>query len=289
MSTLPLNTIEDADAQALAAESPINAVMLVSSATAQRWLELNKRNRPISAMTVERYRRDMAEGRWVYAADPIRFDTNGNLLDGQHRLTALAMCEGVTIPLLVIRGLPADSQLVMDQGRKRTPAHQLALKGVRNATSIAAGVKIYIVWSEGLMFRDSHQQSLVTTPQIEAWVDENKELCDYISSFLNAIRQNDAPPSVGVAAAFRFAQIDPVAAKDFFQALSQGGSPVGHPINTLDKRLQRQRREGLKMSQRDYLALFFIAWNAWRDNKKITKFQRPRGGSWTAETFPEPK
>lgn len=57
---------------------------------------------------------------------------------------------------------------------------------------------------------------------------------------------------------------------------------------TLDKRLQRMRREGLKMPERDYLALFILAWNAWRDGKQMSKFQRPRGGRWSEANFPEP-
>lgn len=290
MTALPITPVEAGEQAALASDKIVTSVMLVSSDTAARWLERNTRNRPLSAFTVERYRKDMAEGRWVYAADPIRFDNMGNLLDGQHRLTALAAVEGLTIPFLVVRGLPAESQLVMDQGRKRSAGQQLALKGTKNASNVAAGVKVYMLWRTGLMFRDSAlAQSTITTPSIEAFVEERPLEIATVNDYFSAIRNNDAPPSVSFAAALRFNELDSDQARDFFHRLANGGTGINHPINTLDKRLQRVRREGLKMTNRDYLALFVLAWNAARDGKSMSKFQRPVGGRWKAENFPEPK
>lgn len=290
MTTSPVNPTEVTEQTPLASDKITQAVVLISSATAARWMERNARNRPISPVTVEKYRRDMIDGQWVYAADPLRFDTLGNLLDGQHRLTALALCDGLTLPFLVVRGLPTETQMVMDQGRKRHAGQQLALKGVKNATAVAAAAKILIIWEEGLLFRDNRAaQVAVTTPRIESWVAEHNDVIVDVGSYYSAIRTNDAPPSVSYAAAVRFAAIDPERSHAFFLALANGGTPVGHPVNTLDKRLQRLRREGLKMSSRDYLALFTLAWNAYRAGRKLTKFQRPRGGSWSAETFPVPK
>lgn len=290
MTTLPMNPIEAGDQTSLASNKISQAVMLISSGTAARWMERNVRNRPLSPVTVEKYRRDMVAGQWVYAADPIRFDSMGNLLDGQHRLTALAMCEDLTLPFLVVRGLPAETQMVMDQGRKRNAGQQLALKGVKNSSAVAAAAKVTIMWEEGLLFRDNKAaQVAVTSPRIEAWVAENYDLIESVGSYYSAIRNNDAPPSVAFAAAIRFAQINPDQAHAFYLALANGGTGMGHPINTLDKRLQRVRREGLKMPQRDYLSLFILAWNAYRDGRQMSKFQRPRGGRWSAENFPEPK
>jgi len=290
VTTLPLTPVEAGEQTVLASAEIVQSVMLVSSSTAANWLERNARNRPISTFTVERYRKDMAEGRWVYAADPIRFDSMGALLDGQHRLTALASVPELTVPFLVVRGLPTESQLVMDQGRKRSAGQQLALKDVKNSSNVAAGVKVYMLWQTGLMFRDSGlAQTTITTPSIEAFVDEHPLEIATVNDYFSAIRNNDAPPSVAFAAALRFTQIDTAEAHDFFHRLASGGTGVGHPINTLDKRLQRVRREGLRMNTRDYLAFFVLAWNAVREGKSMSKFQRPAGGRWKAETFPVAK
>ena len=264
-------------------------VIMVDAALAARWLTKNTRNRKVRAAVVQRYRTDMEHGRWTFAGDPIRFDTDGNLQDGQHRLTALSELPDVTIPMLVVRGLPTAAQGVMDQGSRRTPGDQLALKGVRDANAVAAAVKQYLIWTEGMLFRDNKVVTgSVTTPRIEEWVDSNPALQENLQQIIGLTKQNDAPPSVAAAAALGFMQIDAADAVEFFTLLARGAGTHGHPIMTLDKRLQRQRREGLKMPHRDYLALFILAWNAWRDGKQMSKFQRPRGGRWSEDNFPEP-
>lgn len=276
-------------------QKPTAAVVAVTSEVARRWLdERNTKNRKVRDVAVRRYKTDMLTGRWTFAADPIRFAQDGTLLDGQHRLIALAECgeEGspLTIPFLIVRGLAAESQQVMDQGSKRTPGDQLALLGVRDANAVAAAVKQYLAWEQDLLFRDNRLISAATTSaQIEGFVVDNPSLIEAFRQVITTTKQNDAPPSIAGAFALRAIQIDPDAATEFFRYLASGGKPVGHPINTLDKRLQRHRREGLKMSHRDYLALFILAWNAWREGRTMVKFQRPRGGSWNTENFPEPK
>lgn len=266
-----------------------HAIVMVTPEMAERWLEHNTHNRKLRQRTISRYRADMEAGLWTMAADPIRFDRSGGLLDGQHRLVALSeLPDVVTIPFLVVRGLPAESQGVMDQGVKRTPGDQLALNGVRNANAVAASIKKLLIWRSGTMFRDTKLQQ-VSAPQIEAWVADHSGDVDFFNSIWNLVRQNDAPPSVAGAAAIEFASIDPQACERFFTLLARGAGGEGHPITTLDKRLQRTRREGLKMPDRDYLALFILAWNAWRAGKTMSKFQRPRGGRWSEANFPEPK
>lgn len=275
------------DRTVFATTRPTQSIMLISSEMAERLLSRNVKNRPISPTTVETYRRDMAAGRWVYAADPIRFDTNGDLQDGQHRLMAHSKCEGLSLPYLVVRGLAPEAQGVMDHGRKRLASQQLTMNNVRHATIVAAAARLYIAWDEGLLFKDTKQLGLITVPQIEQWVAEHQHLLDRINPIINKVRDIDAPPSIIITAAIRFSQIDADDADEFFTLLIEGAGTAGHPIVTLDKRLQRLRREGLKMPQRDYLALFITAWNAWREGRTISKFQRPRGGAWSVKTFPE--
>lgn len=273
----------------MSATKPTTSTMMVGAETAQRWLDTNKRNRPISPVTVAKYMRDMKAGQWVFTADPVRFDIDGNLLDGQHRLTALAACEDVTIPMLIVRGLPSAAQFKMDQGRKRTTDQQLAMKGVANSAAVAASVRLYIAWQEGLLFRDNKHLQLISSPQVESWIEDRPDDVELFGSLLSHIRGCDIAPSVGGAAAFRFMEIDREGCREFFRLLATGAGVEGHPIVALDRRLARIRREGLKASQRDLLAFFVLAWNAWRDNRDMTKFQRPRGGAWTKDNFPTPR
>lgn len=276
-------------AENLAAPKPTTATVMVSSQTALRWLDRNVRNRPLSPITVAKYARDMSSGQWLFTADPIRFDIDGNLIDGQHRLAAIAECEDLALPMLVVRGLPAETQFKMDQGRRRSTHQQLAMKGVPNATNVAAAVRLHIAWQEGFLFRDNRQSGMISSPQIEGWLDDHPDELALFNRILTHIRASDAPPSVAGAAAMQFMQIDEAGCREFFHLLATGAGVEGHPIVTLDRRLARIRRDGLKISQRDYLAFFVMSWNAWRQGRTLTKFQRPRGGVWTEATFPVPR
>jgi hypothetical protein len=59
----------------------------ITPAMAREWLEKNiENNRGVGAQVVDAYARDMLAGKWYIPGDPIRFDEDGNLIDGQHRL-----------------------------------------------------------------------------------------------------------------------------------------------------------------------------------------------------------
>jgi hypothetical protein len=75
----------------------------VTPEMAAAWLQNNK-NRKIIATHVAALKKEMVSGHWVTGLDQIAFDRHGNLLEGQHRLTALVEL-GVTLKMLVVRGL----------------------------------------------------------------------------------------------------------------------------------------------------------------------------------------
>lgn len=281
--TLDLPNADDIN---LASDRVTTSTVMVSPEIAKRWLERNKKNRPISPTIVAKYRNDMMSGLWTFAADPIRFDMDGNLIDGQHRLTALSESDA-TIPMLVIRGLHPDAQLVMDQGRKRTPGQQLGLHGIKNSKHVAASVKFLLMWELGYLFRDAKVAQSITTPVIIEYVENHPTDIEFLQKNLQRIIQVDVPPSISGAFFIAANRANDAATLEFVtQAYSMVGLSEGHPILTLDRRLRRIRREGIKTPQRDYLAFLILAWNAWRDNRRITKFQRPEGGSWSADNFP---
>src|SRR4051812_13609663 len=91
----------------------------VDPGLAEEWLDHNDNNRSIRDRKVAAFKRDLLAGNWRNIGDPIRFDTNGKLVDGQHRLMALIhanqeAAEQITMPLLVIRNVLPQDQVVMD-------------------------------------------------------------------------------------------------------------------------------------------------------------------------------
>lgn len=89
------------------------------------------------------YATDMREGRWGQDVNCIVFDVNGDLINGQHRLTAVIWSK-CTIGFWVIRGLPVDDILRMDQGSPRTASDQLHILGATNTNCAAAAAGIVL-------------------------------------------------------------------------------------------------------------------------------------------------
>jgi hypothetical protein len=104
---------------------------------AKKYLARNVANRNLRETTIKSYEVDMRSGNWVPTHQGIAFDDRGNLIDGQHRLTAIVR-SGVTIQMLVTSGLPVESghtktMDVVDRGVVRSIADQLKLQhGFRN-------------------------------------------------------------------------------------------------------------------------------------------------------------
>lgn len=118
---------------------------MVSPSLANRWLTLNRRNRKVRKLHVQRLAKDMAEGRWKVTGEAIAFDTEGSLQNGQHRLLAVVEA-GVEVPMLVVRGVSPDAFDVIDQGSVRTTGDALRSLGVSDPVIIAAAARLALLY-----------------------------------------------------------------------------------------------------------------------------------------------
>lgn len=119
-------------------DSPV--VMLVTPAIATDWLDnRNINNRSKSLVTTKRYVRAINANRWKCTHQGIAFNRDGFLVDGQHRLMAIAS-SGVPVKLFVIPfvdGMDEDTFDVLDNGHKRN-AGQLLPGTAAHARAAAA-------------------------------------------------------------------------------------------------------------------------------------------------------
>lgn len=76
-------------------------------------------NRRIKKVKVEQMRRDMRSGNWKTVSDQLAFSFEGDLKNGQHRLTALIE-EGVSLKFSVIYGCTDEDMAKIDCGTSRS-------------------------------------------------------------------------------------------------------------------------------------------------------------------------
>lgn len=95
---------------------------------AREYLLHNSKNRIVKPRSVEAYARDMQRGDFRTTHQGIAFDTDGNLIDGQHRLLAIIM-SNTPVTLLVTRGIPVDDGVMAtDRGISRSIRDVMAIE-----------------------------------------------------------------------------------------------------------------------------------------------------------------
>lgn len=95
---------------------------------AKKYLETQQLNRNVNKLRVSEYADRMRKNQWVIS-QPITFDSEGCLIDGQHRLLAVVKF-GCPVTFSVMRGLPKVSASVFDIGQKRTIAQVAKIQGI---------------------------------------------------------------------------------------------------------------------------------------------------------------
>lgn len=113
---------------------PSISIELITPAIAKEYLgKLYKNERTPNTQIIKKYSDIMLSGGWNLS-EPIEFDTEGRLYNGQHRLNAVIL-SGCTITFYVARNMDPVCKEYVDRGQKRTTAQIAKIKGKFIASS----------------------------------------------------------------------------------------------------------------------------------------------------------
>lgn len=264
--------------------------VFVDKPTALDWLaRYNNRNRNLTDMKVAGHARDMEADNWPITGDTIRFaqlpegeEIEGEkilLLDGQHRLAAIAR-SGLGQWCIVVMGLDESVQTVVDTGRMRSLADDLAMAGVSNPAMAAAIARRLTIFRRGALPQTGGQAATPTKTEQRRFHDDNA--ADIQSAIKVAVRANNVkmkiPGSVFGSAYFLAAEKDREAADVFFvEQVAQGRHiDTDDPAYRLRYKIERSDIDRLTGNE---LFLYCIkSWNHYRKNEKIRTLQKPQSG-----------
>lgn len=246
---------------------------------AQEWMTHNLHNRPLRERTVSTLVAAIKRGEWVVNGDTIRFDTDGVLIDGQHRLVAVIK-SGKSISSYVIRGLPPVVQETIDIGNHRGYHDILALRGETHAVGISS-VLVWCFRIETLQIRTMKRKPsngekdaiLARYPQIRESVIKTSNWGKYIP----------IPKSVMGALHWQLSLIDEEQADFFFNRIADGiALEAGDPILLLRNTLNTWGRGRDRVEDYVKYAFCVFAWNLWRSGQKRQVL------AWKRHTMPIP-
>lgn len=263
----------------------------VTPELAREWMTRNVKNRNLRKGVVSQYGRDMLAGEWAINGSTIVFGEDGSLIDGQHRLTAIAGCSvlGASFPLIVVRGVVETAKRTIDGGAKRTMGDRLKIDDTSGNTSIlAALLRRAHMWDRG--FYSNAGAASPSPAEMYTYLEDNPGVLWSADFAASARRRILAPMSVVAIAHWVTSRINGGDATWFFDHIVKPvGLPDGHPIWALHKKLtgEASQRTG-RADETEMLAAFVITWNAVRTGRSLSKIQMPKGGLKNSN-FPLPR
>jgi hypothetical protein len=240
---------------------------------------------------VKRYAAMMADGKWVLTGEAIKFDDQGILIDGQHRLWAVIE-SGAVISSLVIEGVGHEAFAWMDQGKRRNLADFFTMQGYAQAHQLAATIRTIHRYKVYRRFRAAGQFRDIDPYAAVALAKEHPEIQDIIRvSGQHVYAPMAITRSLLSAMHFLFSEVDEEDAEGFMEQLGTGlASRPTDPVYILRETYIRMRSTSThSVSQRDhdYMGAIGIkAWNAYRMGEDISLLRWRRGGA-KPENMPE--
>lgn len=243
---------------------------IITPEIAAAYLEKNVKNRKVGGRLVEQYARDIQEGRWRLTGEMIKFDYNGNLIDGQHRLMGCVKA-GESFETFVAYGLEPEDQDVLDTGRGRSAADMLTLHGVGPSAHAAAVARLIMALKADISlgtFRASNSEVLEiikTRPQIIRSIG----MCWKAPAGVRKVPLAFVHYCACVAGKQDLA--------DKFVQVFTSGVPLydGDPAHALRERMIRSGDARFSVPPRDFIKALTHAFNLFAAREQVQKFQMP--------------
>ncbi|HET7443130.1 MAG TPA: hypothetical protein VFJ57_00580 [Solirubrobacterales bacterium] len=256
----------------------------LSPADARALLEQNTHNRSMRQDYVRKLAAAMERGEWRENGEPIQIAEDGTLLNGQHRLHAVVK-SGVTVPFLVIRGLPVVSQATMDAGLRRNLSDVLALHGENETANLAAMLAMLYRYRNGHRLNNSGSTAPTSQEALALLADE-PGIKEGLPLARQVLRDTGLRISVTAVLIYLFDEADPGQGTRFFEGICQpDGLSSGNPIVALRSILERDQRDPTyRLTSYVLFAMVIKAFNAWREGRDVFVLAFKPG---TREAFPK--
>lgn len=254
---------------------PTCAIQEITPEQAREWLDLNHANRRLQDANVNRLRTVIERNEWMEdSTDGIGLDVDGGVVNGQHRLRAIAD-SGITVEALVVRNVRPEVIKVIDQGLPRSLSQILQMDGRYEYASDLAGAILFL-WRIANDYEKSLPQAQRPfVPQLLEHFMLHPHIYDSMATAVDTTRPFKFVQRTWMCAYhYLMASIDPEAADDFFSKLESGSEIAnGDPVYALREKLLANM-SATKPEPGGTLAAWLIkAWETHRVGENMTKAQ----------------
>lgn len=246
-------------------------LMEVTPELAKEWLGTDtERQRGVKKANLDKIKRALKAGKWLVNGESIKFDTDGSLGDGQHRLSACVET-GIPFVSLVVGNVPNSAIRTVDDGVTRNIKDRIQIQGLYEpgvGSSYGSAIRMLAEYDGETLV--SMKNIVLSNFEIEQLLETHPDLGNSLSFGRAAHKGAFLPPSIGVMLHYLFRQRNRIQADDFFDKLANGENVSG-PILTLRNRLIRMPKKVRQAAATrwELVALVVKTWNACRAGKDI--------------------
>ena len=227
-------------------------------------------NRKISVTQLRLLSHSMEAGDYILTGETIIFDQHGNVINGQHRLTA-CVDSGNAIPALVVIGVSDQAFMVLDQHAKRTIGQVLGMLNSPTPNELGAAISTLFSFLTTGVLNKSHWR--ITVNDSLRLLQEHPRLQDSVAFALSYRKgcRIFGSSSIPVVSHYVFRHADPVLADEFFSALLDFKIPDGTKWQGPHLLLKRLSTDSLdsksRLHPRIVSGLLVKAWNCFYENR----------------------
>lgn len=149
---------------------------------AQKMLSLSLGNRKFSKDNLLFLEKELKSGNFTYKnGESIKFNKNGNLIDGHHRLKAVVNT-GITTTFLITKGVEREDTL--DSGKKRSLKDKMDMSSneiLREQSDKAKTIVCYLRLNRGLNFSNTGWKNEIPLESIQTTLIEFSDLVNEIT------------------------------------------------------------------------------------------------------------
>jgi hypothetical protein len=250
-------------------------------AMAQEWLDKNLSaasegglsNRKLKERIEKKYYNRMIRGEWNPCnGESIKFDSDGNLIDGQHRLTA-QIRTGKSMWWFVVYNCRRDAFKTIDDGTARSGADMLSIHGEKNVNVFSALIQLVRRYKTKTL-ATGNTEAIPNADMFDAATEEKESGAE---DSVNIALSNRAPkgfiaPSVVAFVHFMASKNGNREKADaFVKALCiQEPAENDQPIRSLRKRLTENMTGVKRASKVTTIAWCVKAWNAFYEGRQLS-------------------
>lgn len=246
---------------------------LITPSKAKYLLTKNLSNRKLAPQHVAFLSRQMKLGEWSENGESIKFDVDGVLLDGQHRLLAIVQ-SNTSQNMLVVNNINSETFGTIDTGRPRSAADVLFKDKRKNHVLLSSCSRLILSFRELALSNNAVRSNYIT----------NRAITDLVSSDIDLTKAVDfvvghsnlkiiLSPSIASFLYYQYTAHNAELGKEFLTLVSGGANSNVCPSHTIREFLIKSKLGKVKLDSMTMICLttkYFMLFCAGSESKKMS-------------------